>query len=394
MPGHPGGGIPQLMKSLLLATMLVSLPAVAGGDLVKLVRTPEGGLQPQALIDAGGVLHLIYLKGDPKACDVLYARRDAGRTNFSQPLRVNSEPGAAIAVGTIRGAQLALGRSGRVHVAWNGAGTKKSPRGAPMLYARLNDAGTAFEPQRDVSTTTQHLDGGGSVAADDAGHIYVLWHAASVHGPQGEANRAVFLAQSDDDGKTFAAERKVNPDQTGACACCGVKAFADARGNLAVLYRTAAGGMDRDVTLLLSTNQARTFQSSLFGAWRIGTCPMSSMSLTSGRNGTFLAAWEAEGQVFHSLLHPGQLEPGNPAVPGGATKGRKHPISVADGPNNSRVLTAWTEGTGWQKGGSLAWELTDRDTGRTTTGRANGAIPVWGRITAVAEADGSFTIFY
>ena len=374
--------------------LLVSFHAVAGQELVKLVRTPDGGLQPQALLDAGGVLHLIYLKGDPKACDVFYARRDAGGTNFSRPLRVNSEPGAAIAVGTIRGAQLALGRRGRVHVAWIGVGSKQSPRGAPMLYARLNDAGTAFEPQRDVSTTTQHLDGGGSVAADDAGHVYVLWHAASVQGPQGEQNRAVFLAQSDDDGKTFAAERKVNPDQTGACACCGVKAFADARGNLAVLYRAAAGGMDRDVTLLLSTNQARSFQSAMIGAWRIGTCPMSSMSLASGGGGTLLAAWEAQGQVFHSLLQPGQLEPGEPAVPGGATKGRKHPISVAGGPDNSRVLTAWTEGTGWQKGGALAWELTDRATGRTTTGRAEGAVPVWGRITAVAEADGSFTVFH
>lgn len=381
------------MKSLLLAALALSADAFAASE-VKLLRTPDGGLQPQAMLDARGTLHLIYLKGEPKACDVLYVRREAGTTNFSPPLRVNSEPGSAVAVGTIRGAQLALGRNGRIHVAWNGNGAKKSPRGAPMLYARLNDAGSAFEAQRDVSTATQHLDGGGSVAADDAGHVYVVWHAASVEGPQGEQNRAVFLAQSDDDGKTFAAERKVNPDQTGACACCGLKAFADARGRLAVLYRSAAGGLDRDVTLLLSSNQARSFQSSVVGAWRIGTCPMSSMSLGAGVDGALLAAWEAEGQIFHSVIPAARSEPEKLPPPAGTAKSRKHPVVVIGGKNGSLTLTAWTDGTGWQKGGSLAWELTDRATGRATSGRVAGAIPVWGRLTAVGEADGTFTIIH
>jgi hypothetical protein len=34
---------------------------------------------------------------------------------------VNSQPESAIAAGTIRGAQLAIGKAGRVHVAWNGS---------------------------------------------------------------------------------------------------------------------------------------------------------------------------------------------------------------------------------------------------------------------------------
>ena len=35
-----------------------------------------------------------------------------------------------------------------------------------MLFARLDDDGTAFETQRNLMTYTQGLDGGGSVAAD------------------------------------------------------------------------------------------------------------------------------------------------------------------------------------------------------------------------------------
>jgi hypothetical protein len=44
---------------------------------------------------------------------------DQGVT-FSSALKVNSHPGSAIAAGNIRGAHIALGRNGRVHVAWNG----------------------------------------------------------------------------------------------------------------------------------------------------------------------------------------------------------------------------------------------------------------------------------
>src|SRR5207253_4479287 len=56
---------------------------------------------------------------------------------FSEPLRVNRHPGSAIAIGNIRGAHLAVGKNGRVHVAWMGSSkaTPKGPRDAsPMLY--------------------------------------------------------------------------------------------------------------------------------------------------------------------------------------------------------------------------------------------------------------------
>ncbi len=383
--------------SWLLALLVGATTGSSAADStapVKLVRTPDDGLQPQALMDAKGTLHLVYLKGDPKACDVFYARRAAGRTNFSAPLRVNSEPCSAIAVGTIRGAQFALGRNGRVHVAWNGSGNqKKSEPGAPMLYARLNEAGDAFEPQRDLMTATMHLDGGGSVAADGAGDVYVLWHAAPVEGPKGEQNRGVYMAKSADDGSTFTNERKINPTATGACGCCGLKALADSRGRLSVLYRAASGGMDRDVTLLLSKDEGKTFQSTVLDPWRVPTCPMSSMMLYSSGSGSLLAAWETQGQVRRSSIVADTAEAAAPQAPAGRGAGRKHPVLAEGGKGGKLQLTAWTEGTGWQKGGAVAWELVDLDAGTRTSGRTDG-VPAWGKVAAVAEADGTFTIFY
>ena len=44
--------------------------------------------------------------------------------------------------------------------------------GAPMLYSRLNNSRTGFEPQRNLMARTFGLDGGGTIAADSAGDVY------------------------------------------------------------------------------------------------------------------------------------------------------------------------------------------------------------------------------
>src|SRR6266581_4116624 len=162
------------MIRMLLVLWLPSITLAA--PMVIAIRCPNGGIQPQVAVDSAGKVHLIYLTGEDGKNDVMYVTSaDDGKT-WSKPLRVNSQAGAAIATGTVRGAHLALGRGGRVHVAWMGSSTAqpRGPRDAtPMLYARLNDAGDGFEPQRNLITSATGLDGGGSVAADDAGNVYV-----------------------------------------------------------------------------------------------------------------------------------------------------------------------------------------------------------------------------
>ena len=70
------------------------------------------------------------------------------------------------------------------HVAWMGS-NQAEPKAdggtaTPMLYSRLDDAGTCFEPQRNIIQAHPGLDGGGSVAADPLGNVYVTWHAPIV----------------------------------------------------------------------------------------------------------------------------------------------------------------------------------------------------------------------
>lgn len=381
-----------ILSALVAAICLTASAARIDHPAVSLVRVPNGGIQPQ-VVEQDGVVHLIYFSGQPEKGDIYYVRSvDFGRT-FSQPIRVNHTAGSAIAIGNIRGAQLAVGRRGRVHVAWNGSSAAE-PRGpagqTPMLYARLNDQHTAFEPERNLIREAYGLDGGGSLAADSKGDVYVFWHAPLV-GQKGESNRRVWMAKSVDDGRTFAHETLVFDAPTGACGCCGMRAYADSANNLYVLFRSATDVVNRDIWLLTSTDQGRSFQGSDVSKWKIGACVMSSASLAPAPGGV-LAAWETEKQTYFARIASGKDSISSAIPAPGAPVNRKYPVAIANG--RGETLFVWTEGTAWKRGGAAEWQLYDQD-GRPESARGSAdGVPAWSLVAAFARPDGSFAIVY
>jgi hypothetical protein len=364
---------------------------------VRTARAPDGGLYPQAAVDAAGVVHLIYFKGDPLRGNVFYVRSaDAGRT-FSPPLRVNSQTDSCILTGTVRGPQMAVGKNGRVHVAWMGS-DKARPRAAgrqtPMLYSRLNDAGDAFEPQRNLIQSYPGLDGGGSVAADAEGNVYVAWHAPLKE--QNEADRHVWVVRSADDGKTFGPETMADSDPVGVCGCCGMRIFATPRdGHVYVLYRSALNTVNRDMRLLVSSDHGRTFKLALDHPWQIGQCVMSTSAFNATADGAVLASWETKQQIYLAKVAAGDDAPQEPVAAAAPGQGpnRKHPAVAANA--RGQFVLAWTEGTGWNQGGSVAWQAFDENA-RPLAGQAGRVegLPVWSAPSVVAGPDGGFTIFY
>jgi hypothetical protein len=67
---------------------------------------------------------------------------------------------------------------------------------------------------------------------------------------------------------------------------------------------------------------------------------------------------------------------------------------VAAANARGEILLAWAEGTGWDKGGSVAWQICDRD-GKALSprGHADG-LAVWSLPTAFADRSGNFTVVY
>jgi len=377
------------LLSPAVPTRLAAPPA--RGAYIQLLRTPNSGIQPQTVVDSSGTVHMIYFKGDAKGGDIEYARRAAGSAEFSRPLRVNSIPQSAVAIGTVRGPQLAVGRNGRAYAIWFGPATKTEGHddSMPVFFTRLDDSSSGFEPQRNLVYSATGTDGGLSVAADQNGNVYAVWHATG--DTPGEEHRRVYLERSLDDGKTFSRESPVSPKELGACGCCGMRAFVDSRGMLSILFRAAAQTIHRDMTLLTSLDKGETFQARTVSSWELNACPMSSASFTEGSGKSF-AAWEKAGQVYFSPLG-GKLDELSPAaLPSAEQMLRKHPAIAAN--RRGEVLLAWTEGTGWAKGGSVAWQLFDV-TGKPlgTRGTAAG-LAVWGLPSVFADAAGNFTVVY
>jgi hypothetical protein len=384
-----------LLVVLAAVAVLAVTPRARQHAEITLIRVPHGGIQPQAVMD-GATLHLLYFSGDPKAGDLFYVRSADFGSTWSEPLRVNSEPGTALAIGTIRGGQMAIGRNGRVHVAWNGSSLveangplnpESGKRGAPMLHSRLNDSGTAFEPERSLMTRTFGLDGGGTVAADSSGNVYVAWHGKEPGAAAGEAGRQVWIAVSSNDGKTFAAEQPAWNQPIGACGCCGMAMLADTKGVIWALFRSATENVHRDVYQLRSTDHGRTFDGRKLHTWDINACPMSGMGFAEGAGGV-VGTWETGGQVYFEELTKANAAP--VSAPGEG-KDRKHP-RVAIAPDGN-ILMVWTEGTGWQRGGSLAWqEFDDKGKPGIEHGTAPG-VPTWS-FGAVVAKPGGFVIVY
>jgi hypothetical protein len=141
----------------------------------------------------------------------------------------------------------------------------------------------------------------------------------------------------------------------------------------------------RDIYLLRSDDRGRSFEGRLLGRWEINACPMSSMDIAANGADT-VGAWENGGQVYLARLNTS----GSPIAAPGDGKGRKHPRIAIN--RRGEVLLVWTEGTGWQKGGSLASQIFGRDGAPIGGTQRIDGIPAWSFAAAATLPDGEFLI--
>ncbi len=367
------------MKSLLLSLLCLPLALHAQVEVQPL---PEAGIQPQVVVTPAGLVHLVYLKGDPRASDIRYTSRWVEGGEWSRPITVNSEARSAISAGTIRGAQIALGKDGSVQVIWNGTtgGKREMMMRARLLYARLASDSKAFTPQQNLIGDTTALDGGASIAANEKGHVSIVWHAAPA-GITAEAKRLVYVRYSTDDGGTFSAPTPLNDGQPGVCACCSLRAHLAVDDTLNVLYRVAATPTERGMTLI--TSKAGVSTLTKLDDWRVAMCPMSSASLMPTAQ-TLRAAWEYDGQIVTVLMGAAASD----AQKIGPQKA-KYPVLAQNA--EGQTLIASVIGSGWGKAGHLHWDVMDAQ-GHITASGDGEKLPVSSYPAAYAKPDGSFVL--
>ena len=238
--------------------------AVSPHAAVETLRIPEGGRLPRAVVDTGGTVHLVYVGDGTTSANLFHVTRAAGAPGWSEPQRINTRELSVSGVGPIDGAQLALGRDDRLHIAW----VQTEP--AAFFYTRSRANGSGFEPQRDLATGEEGaVEAGPAVAADRRGNVYVFWHAGAVE----DARRSVYLTVSHDAGGTFEPPRRISSEAEGACACCGLAAVTDPGGAIHVSYRGAGDNVRRGQRLLTSTDRGGNFSDRLVDPWELGGLP-------------------------------------------------------------------------------------------------------------------------
>ncbi len=376
-------GVFALMKTILL--LFYCAVSFATAAEVPILQLGANAMQPRTVAGPGNNASLVYLDGKPAACEVMVATiREAG--TLDNVRRVSTPESQAGATGTVRGPTLAMGVGGVRHVLWSGTnGSAAAGKGSALFYSRLDAYFNASKPQ-DMMGKTVALDGGAAVASDGKGKVWIVWHAGMNEGG-GEAQRRVFIRQSNDDGLTFGEPWTPKGEAFGVCACCGVAAAANAGGALAIWYRTAIASNGRGARLIeLPAGATAATPSKLLAQddWQMPTCPMTTAECRESNNG-MTVQW----------VRAFQLETWAGATTAAASKQTtavmNHPRSVFNA--QGEELRTWVEGSGWNKAGVMHWQVFAKD-GSPSSLAGNSKGKLWSYAAPFLTADGRWGIVF
>ena len=362
---------------------------------VNFEKTPHSGIQPQAIVDKSGTLHLLYHKGQPREGDLYYTTRAKGKKNFTAPLKVNNIAGSACCIGSIFRARTAIDQNGIVHVLWNGSfgfvkkqwekkGKQRTPEEFTYLfYTCLADDRKSFRQQVNLNRNTYGLDGNGSITVDRNGVIRVFWHANI----KGRPDRMAFMVQSNNKGKSFSIETPVTRNPIGACECCTLEAFSSVSGKTFVAYRTAEK-TGRDTVIFSTEKQNNSFKEIHRHQWKVFTCPASTFAFAEDAQRIY-AAWETKGHIYTKDI----LSSSASIKVSSGNKNCKYP-SIAINSRRDR-LTTWSTNTGWGEGGYIQYQLTNRNgTVISQSNRPGHSPAAYSFSNACTLTTGDFIIFY
>ena len=188
-------------------------------------RHPAAGGGRRPGVDPPGLF-----KGDPAGGDLFYVttagRRIAslGRSGStaSRARRSRSGRSAAARSPSAKGAGSTSPGTAR-----KARRRRTRRRNADALHAVRPDR--SLRDPRNPMHRTSGLDGGGTIAADSAGNVYVAWHGRTDDAPRRGWSTDVGRCVRDE-GATFTAEEPALIRATGACGCCGTRGLADRGG--------------------------------------------------------------------------------------------------------------------------------------------------------------------
>ena len=239
------------------------------------MKAPEGGIQPQAVIDKSGPFTSSISRESRPGATSIYTRSSPPRcirpaSPRQQPARQcdcdRDDPGRPTSPRSWR----------RIHSRGTArmSGAEEPVRLDPHAYTRSDPGGRTFEPQRNLMRRTSRWTGEGQ-SRPTRGNVFVAWHGRS-EDSEPARRRRMWVARSTDDGATFSAEEPAFEEETGACGCCGTRTLADIMVVSTSSTAPRAEGTERDMYLLTSGDHGGPLRRPVIDPWKFNGCPMSS----------------------------------------------------------------------------------------------------------------------
>jgi hypothetical protein len=297
------------LVSLLFATGCSRLSANvsrATFQPVQLSANDVDAAEPVTASAPDGGFYVAWVNHDAdNQSDVMLARFMSDRAAAGTPVRVNAQAGVASAW---RGDPPSVAVTDRaVYLLWTARVEWQGKSGTDLYFSVSNDQGKTFAAPvkvNDDKVTATH--GMHSLAVDKNGRIYVAWlderniqmpkPSAQAGGHHMESNRDVFVADSNDGGKTFSANRKVAEN---ACPCCKTALAVSPDGTVYASWRQVLPGDFRHIAVASSTDGAAHFSAPVIVSddnWVLHGCPVSGPSLSTEANGNLRVVWFAAGE--------------------------------------------------------------------------------------------------
>ncbi len=340
------------IASTLLGLLLFAAPLAAQGfseGFVRELRCPGGGRLPDAALDRDGALHLVYFAGAKAAGDLFYVHSEDEGATFSEPVRINEEPGTVRGTGALTGGSIDVDGRRQAHVVWLTAGKEPTIR-----YARVKSGEVSLRQQ--LAEGHRGLDVAPEIVYGQ-GRAVVLWHSlaeSKAEASEDEPSRRLFLCDSEDFGETFSEPRMIDDERFGVSAGCTVSAVFAKRGTLYALYRTR-NGKDRHLRFVSTDDFGVNVESRFLDSLLSRKAQRTSTALSLGPS-TPVVAWINDDRLaWSSMNKSGAIGP--PVGPRRKELWRRSPAIAAS--TKRAVMLTWLEGKEKGKPKRIGWQAFD-----------------------------------
>ncbi len=312
--------------------------AAAAPDSRRVLVSAEGekAAEPSVATSPDGAVYVAWVgHGAGKEADVWLARFDGEGRRAGEATRVNPSVGGATAW---RGDPpcVAVAPDGAVYVAWT-ARAGEAVHATTLYLSASRDGGKSFGPPVKVNDDAGVcVHGMHSLAVGRDGRVYLAWldernlisHGATKHGDgaqkageqagakktsggmHGEQNREVFFAASADGGRTFSRNRLVASE---ACPCCKTALAVSGEGRVYVGWRQVLPGDFRHIAVASTADGGETFAAPTVVSddrWELRACPVSGPALAAGDGGALRVLWYTAGEAGRPGLYDSESNDG------------------------------------------------------------------------------------